>query len=468
MAIRKRSSSLKIVFLEYLFAIALMLVLALVIPYSLFSIGMSTGLYTYANSSEVQAKNMEPKIATTKPFDSKLIPASCTYVYVSVNYIVLQSNMDKSEMENAISYAEGKYSPATPDDCYLSIKREDGICILHYYIGSRYTVGWMNSTLPNINKLLVVVCIANCLVGCFIVTTLFAKHLRKQLQPLMDATQKIKEKDLDFEIRPSGIQEFNHILLSISDMKSELKLSLEQQWRMEQTKKEQTSALAHDIKTPLTIIRGNAELLGDSQLTDEQQKYTNYILKNAARMERYLKMLINLTQVEAGYSVDLQKIDTKRFVKGLEDQANGLATAKQLEVALIQKDLPQEFTADSDLLGRAIMNVVSNAVDYSPEHGKISISAEAVGKHMIFCIVDSGKGFSQEDLKNATSQFYMGDKNRSADTHFGIGLSITDAIIKLHHGSLKVENSTETGGGRVTIKIPLQVKTTSMTEMRRI
>ena len=224
----------------------------------------------------------------------------------------------------------------------------------------------------------------------------------------MDATQKIKEQDLDFEIRPSEIQEFNHILLSISDMKSELKLSLEQQWRMEQTKREQTSALAHDIKTPLTIIRGNTELLRDSQLTDEQQKYTNYILRNADRMEQYLKMLIHLTQAEAGYSADLQKIDTKQFVKGLEDQANGLATAKQLEVNLSQRNLPQEFTADSDLLGRAIMNVVSNAVDYSPEHGKISISAEAVGKHMVFCIADNGKGFSQEDLKTCNITILYG------------------------------------------------------------
>lgn len=455
MAIRKRSPSLKIVFLEYLFAMALTLMLALVIPYSLLSIGMRAGLYTYANSSEVQAKNMESKIAAAKPFDSKLIPASCTYVYVSEDHTVLQSNMEKAEMKNAISFTEGKYSPATPDDCYLSIKREDGTCILHYYIGSRYTVDWMDRDLPSIDKLFIFVYIVNCLAGCGIVTTLFARRLKQQLQPLMDATQKIKEQDLDFEIHPSKIQEFNRILLSISDMKSELKLSLEQQWRMEQTKKEQTAALTHDIKTPLTIIRGNAELLRDSQLTDEQQRYANYILKNADRMEQYLKMLIHLTQAEAGYSADLQKVDTKQFVKGLEDQANGLATAKQLEVNLSQRNLPQEFTADSNLLGRAIMNVISNAADYCPEHGKISISAEAAGKHMIFCIVDSGKGFSQEGLKQATAQFYMGDKSRSADTHFGIGLFITDAIIKLHHGSLKIENSAETGGGKVTVEIPM-------------
>lgn len=455
MVMKKRSLSLRIIFFEYLFAMVLMLALSFLIPYTLFSLGMNTGLYTYANSSEVQAKNMEPKIAAAKPFNSKLVPASCTYVYLSTDYAVLESNMAQQEEKNAVAYAQGKYSPATPDDCHLVIKRDDGVCILHYYIRSRYTVGWMNRYLPSTDVLLIICCIFNCLVGCFIVTALFAKRLKTQLHPLLSATQKIKEQDLDFEVQQSGIKEFNNILLSISDMKSELKHSLEQQWHMEQIKKEQTSALAHDIKTPLTIIKGNAELLHDSNLTEEQQKYTGYILKNADRMERYLKMLIDLTRAETGYSINLRKIKTEPFVKDLMDQINGLAAPKQLQVGFIQRDLPQEFTADSGLLGRAIMNVISNAADYSPEHGKISISAETVGKHIAFCVTDSGKGFSQEDLKQATAQFYMGDKSRGVDTHFGIGLFIADAIIKLHHGSLKIKNSTETGGGKITIKIPL-------------
>lgn len=453
MVMTKRSPSLKIVFLEYLFAMALMLVLALVIPYSLFSIGMSAGLYTYANSSEVQAQNIESKIATAKPFDSKLIPASFTYAYVSENHTVLQSNMENAEMKNAISYAEGKYTPSTPDDCYLSIKREDGTCILHYYIGSRYTVDWMKRYLPNIDKLLIFVYIVNCLVGCFIVTTLFAKRLKKQLRPLLDATQKIKEQDLDFEVKPSEIQEFNHILLSILDMKSELKHSLEQQWRMEQTKKEQTSALAHDIKTPLTIIRGNAELLIDSKLTDEQQEYTNYILRNANRMEQYLKMLIDLTRAEVGYSLQLENANMRTFLDDLYSQINALALVKQLKTEFGENDLPDIINLDISLMQRAIINIISNAVDYSPKHGMICFYTSANKNKIRFTITDSGKGFSPEDLKNATKQFYQSDSSRSSKLHYGMGLFIADSIVKQHGGALLLANSPVTGGGMVTIEI---------------
>ncbi|MGI6110198.1 MAG: sensor histidine kinase [Eubacteriaceae bacterium] len=455
MVMKKRLLSLRVIFFEYLFFMALMLTLALLVPYTFFCLGLNTGLYTSANSSEVEARNMEPKIVTANPFNSALVPASCTYVYVSPDFDVLQSNMAQQEKDNAIAYAQEKYTPTSSDDCYLVINRDDGVCILHYYIRSRYTIDWMNRYLPNTDVLLIICCIFNCLVGCFIVTTLFAKRLKTQLHPLLSATEKIKDQDLDFDVQESGIKEFNNVLLSISDMKSELKHSLEEQWRMEQTKQEQTSALAHDIKTPLTVIRGNAELLHDTNLTEEQQKYTGYILKNTDRMERYLRILIDLTRSETGYSINLQNIQIKPFVKDLIDQINGLAAPKQLQVGFMQRDLPQEFTADPGLLVRAIMNVISNAADYSPEHGKISISIEAVDKQITFCVTDSGKGFSQEDLKQATAQFYMGDKSRGVDTHFGIGLYITDVIIKLHHGSLKIENSTETGGGRVTISIPL-------------
>lgn len=462
MGIKRRHTSLRIIFFQYLAAMVAALILAIVIPYTFFSIGMNTGLYTYANSSEMQAKEMKSKIASTKKFDRSLIPPSCSYVFLSKSFIVIENNMDKNDLKNAIAYGKGQYNSSSPANCYLSIKRNDGICILHYYIGSRYTIEWMNRYIPNPDRLLIIISILNSLLACFIVTTLFARHLKKQLKPLMEATEKIKEQDLDFEIQSSGIEEFNNVLLSISDMKSELKYSLEQQWSMEQTKKQQTSALAHDIKTPLTIIHGNAELLRDSKLTEEQQEYAGYILKNANRMEQYLKMLINLTQAEAGYLADFHKINMKQFIKELEDQVKGLAVVKKLEINFSQRELPEEFTADANLIQRAIMNVISNAAEYSPERGKIIIFIEVIRNCIRFCITDGGKGFSPLDLKQATTQFYMGDKSRGLKAHFGIGLYITETIVRMHKGTLSIGNSTATGGGQVTIEIPIDFKSVEL------
>lgn len=455
MVMKKRSRSLKLIFLEYLFTMAAALAVSFLVPFLIDMAVVNTGFFSYANSGEAAAKSVESIISSSDKFDSSLVPPSTTYAYLSTNFTVLKSNMNNAELENAINVAKGEYNSSSIDDCYLTIKRKDGTCILHYYVRSQYRDKWLNGRLPSPDQIMEILIILNGLFSIFICSTLFAKRLNKELKPLLNATQKISEQDLDFEVQSSGIKEFNHILAAISEMKSQLKSSLEQQWHMEQTKKEQTSALAHDIKTPLTIIRGNAELLRDSKIPQEQQEYTEYILKNTDRMEQYLKMLIDLTRADAGYSANLQKIPTEDFVNELMAQTKGLALAKQLDVELISKKLSKMFIADPILLERAIMNVVSNSADFCPEYGKIIISVETSENHIHFCVTDNGKGFSQEDLEHATSQFYMGDKSRSAKVHFGIGLYIVETIVKLHHGVLHLANSPETGGGQVTIEIPI-------------
>ncbi len=455
MAVKRHEHSLKLVFLQYLLATALALVLAVVIPFTLFSLGAQAGLYNYANSSEIQAKNAQPKIAAAVPFDSKLVPPSCTYVLLSQSHTVLQSNMKKDEIQNAVGYLEGTYAPARPDDCFLVIKRGDGVCILHYQIGSHYNIEWMRRTLPLPDKFLTVLSTINCLLGCVIVIALFVRKLKRHLNPLLEATQKIREQDLDFEVQYSGIKEFNHILLSISEMKSELSQSLEKQWRMEQARREQTSALAHDIRTPLTIIRGNAELLGNSELAEKQQEYVLHILKNSKRMEQYLSTLISLAKMESGSFLHPVKIQTERFVKDLAEQTQGLAETKQIQIEFRYGNLPDDFVADIDLLSRAVVNVVSNAVEYAPEYGKIKMTVESGGGLLRFQVCDNGKGFSPEDLKQAAAQFYMGEKSRSSKNHFGMGLFIAKSVAEQHGGTLSVANSKETGGGMVTVEIPI-------------
>ena len=174
-------------------------------------------------------------------------------------------------------------------------------------------------------------------------------------------------------------------------------------------------------------------------------------------MEQYLTALIDLTKAESGYSIHPGNIQTERFVKELEEQTNGLAAPKQIRVTFSRNNLPDEFTADSDLLERAIVNVVSNAVEYTPEHGTVKISVENTKGLLYFQVSDSGKGFSPEDLKQASEEFYRGDKSRSSKNHFGLGLFIAKSVAKQHGGTLSIANSKETGGGLVTIAIPIKV-----------
>ena len=101
----------------------------------------------------------------------------------------------------------------------------------------------------------------------------FGKKMKEKIQPVMKAVEKIKNQDLEYEVSYCGVKEIDDCLLSINEMRIALKDSLERQWQTEQDKNRQMSALAHDIKTPLTVVRGNAELLSETDLTEEQKNF---------------------------------------------------------------------------------------------------------------------------------------------------------------------------------------------------
>lgn len=170
-------------------------------------------------------------------------------------------------------------------------------------------------------------------------------------------------------------------------------------------------------------------------------------------MEQYLNMLITLTKSNTNYPIHICEIKMQPFLEELQEQARGLALSKQIKIKMTTKNSPAQFKADRGLLLRALLNVLSNAVDYSSELGTIHIRVETNCNFVQFTITDCGKGFSNLDLKQAISQFYMGDASRSQKFHYGIGLYITNSIVKQHHGTLHIANSDITGGGEVMIEL---------------
>lgn len=271
---------------------------------------------------------------------------------------------------------------------------------------------------------------------------------------LQQATKQIQAQDLDFSIQLSGVMEIDQVLHSMDKMKETLKTSLQKQWNLEKSRREQISALAHDVKTPLTIVRGNVELLSETDQSEEQKNYTDYIAESTRQMEQYIKTLIEISKAETVATLQAETIDTDYYVTKVKDQVKALAAVKKTSVAFAAYNLPKTLYADPVLLERAIMNVASNAVDQAPENSEIRLTVESVEECIRFSIVDEGPGFSHEGLKQAAEQFYMGDSSRRLSGHYGMGLYITKSIVNLHGGQLIIANSTQTGGGQVSIEIP--------------
>lgn len=455
MGISKKVPTFRRIFFRYLLTLIISFIVFLAVYFELIFLLIKFNLFLPANYSEGLAAASKSQIESAQSITESMIPKGCKFVVFDKNYKVIKTDLNSKELDEAKKYVlKQGYNNHGGTKQYYSIPRKDGVCILQYYILMRYSSDILNNTLPNPQGMMVLMLILLSITIIFVISTLYAKKIKRQLNPLLEVVEKIKEKDLDFEAGYSKIKEFNDVLLSLSDMKEELKKSLSEKWTIEQAKREQISALAHDIKTPLAVIKGNAELLIDSPLNEDQQEYTNFIHKNANQIEKYIKLLIELSKSEKGFQIHLKKVDTKEFINSIHNQLNTLACMKKLQVEFKEEGLPKEINIDYSLMYRAIMNIISNAIDYSKEDSKIYFKAEYLQNNIYFTITDSGKGFSEKDIKFAITQFYTGDKGRNSKTHYGMGLYIADSIVKQHGGELYIGNSPITGGGRVVIKVP--------------
>ena len=450
----KKPSSLKTAFWRFLFMLLGGLFGAVAVPFLLVTVSTTLGLTTYGDYSEIRANELVPILAATPDLSDVQIPMGIEYALLDKNYQLIETTLDETELEQAMRYATTGASDQNLQKRYLLVTRENEYIVLQYYIGAQYTNEWMNKYLPSPDMLLIVLIAAGGIFVCLFLTTRFAKKLRLQLVPLFEATSEVAKQNLDFEVGHSNIKEFEDVLISFSHMKESLKASLEQQWKAEQMQKEQIAALAHDLKTPLTVIQGNADLISETELDEEQRLYAEYISSSSEQMQLYIRTLIDISRAATGYQLHMEDIDLPAYIKQLREQIDALCQTKKIGLQVEIEHLPAVLSVDKLLLERAIMNVVNNALDYSPQDSPILISMTGDKGSLTISVTDAGPGFSQEDLLHAEEQFYMADRSRSSNLHFGMGLFITKSIVQQHDGQLILSNSEITGGAQVTISIP--------------
>lgn len=451
----KKKPTLKILFRQFAIFLIVVLAAAIIVPFALESLAVNAGLATRANQSELQVKEIIPTLTIAPDITKVVIPQGCGYLILDKNFNELYSNMDDDEKEIALLYAKGEYIEYATGRQFALVVRENEFCVLRYYIDSQFTVSWLPDFFPSPDTLTFILMGVNSLLVIIVLTARFAKNLRTQLTPLFEATTEVAKQNLDFEVGHSKIKEFEDVLASFSDMKDNLKISLERQWKTEQTQKDQIVALAHDLKTPLTVIQGNADLIIETELNEEQRLYAEYISSSSEQMQLYIRTLIDISRAAVGYQLHMVDIDLPAFAEQLRGQIDALCQTKKIGVQMETRHLPDTLSADPLLLERAIMNVVSNALDYSPRDGCVYITIMGVQQNLQISVADAGSGFSQEDLLHAQEQFYMADRSRSSKLHFGMGLFITKSIVQQHNGQLILGNSEKTGGAQVTIKIPI-------------
>jgi len=216
-----------------------------------------------------------------------------------------------------------------------------------------------------------------------------------------------------------------------------------------------TSDASHELKTPLTILRGEIEIALQSQKKPEQyQIILASALEEAERLSNVVETLLELSRADAGQvKMSFQEQNISKLIADISEDAEILAEQKSIWV---EKKIPATVIAnfDSARMHQAILNIVDNAIKYTNEHGKISIELTEDDKYAILKVSDTGIGIPKNQLPYIFDRFYRVDKARSHETRgAGLGLSIVKWIIDVHKGRIDVKSQLLYGTS-FTIKIP--------------
>ena len=456
MELKTKGQSLKHILFKYLLSIGLGLVLSVGLILVFISASYKFEWIFPANYTENLILEKRTDIATSKNFDKSLLPNNTSYLFLSKDEKVVETNMNKNMQDIAFNYHHKGSGYSNANLSFMEIQRSDGYVLVAYNLKPYYKSTWMQKNLPQINILLLILLIIFCLISIVTTTLIWAKKISKELNPLLEASEKIRKQNLDFQVKKSNIQEFNAILDSLEKMKVGLSESLRTNWREEEKKRNQISALSHDIKTPLSIIKGNSELLGETNLTEDQESYLGYIRKNTNRIGKYIETLMLVNKSNQANELNFIEIRAKEFVENIEKLAKEFTSTYKLN--LLEDINYDDYFLIVDLKNfeRAFLNILSNAEEHSPKNSTIELLICSKADELQISIVDQGHGFSSEDLLYATDQFYQGDKSRHSKENYGIGLFVSEQIINMHGGSLILENRTDTMGAKVSILLPVK------------
>lgn len=443
--------------LTYVASLTVLSVISSLLILFLFTLGNRFGVVIPANQAESDLHAVRNDIETSKVFNPDILPDGTSYVFLTRDFKPKKSNMPVNLQEESLLNYQFKNAHGGKYGYFQSFERSDGIVIVNYQLSPRYRNEWMNQHFPNANLLMIGSMIVSILLIFIALTFYYANKLRQQLRPILRATEKISQQDLDFQTSQSTIKEFNQVLSGLDHMRVALRDSLLENWKAEQDKQNQISALTHDLKTPLTVARGNADLLAMTPLDAEQMDLLEHFQKGITQVDSYVKELSELNKTSLTKTLTLEDISVREFIEDIYDQTLSLAQTKQINVVFDKKDIRKEIIGhwDRSLLNRAFMNIVSNAVEHTPSGSQLLLTARVEEDEFKFICLDSGPGFSLESLEKATQLFYQEDKSRQSRNHSGLGLTIANDIIRLHHGGLALSNDNNTHGARVTIILPL-------------
>ncbi|HLE92893.1 MAG TPA: ATP-binding protein [Anaerolineales bacterium] len=281
----------------------------------------------------------------------------------------------------------------------------------------------------------------------------FSRSVIAPVHAMSQATQRIADGRYDERVRVNGSDELAQLALYFNQMAEKLN-------QIESMRRRLIGDVSHELRTPLTAIKGSMEGLMDGVLPATDETFQQ-VHAEADRLNRLVDDLQELSRVEArAYQLDIRPLDVSTLARTVTKRLAPHAESKRISLDLdLAPGLPH-ILADEDRTVQVLTNLTGNALQYTPEGGRITISAKQVGNEVQIAVRDTGIGIPPEHLANIFDRFYRVDKSRSRQSGggSGIGLTIARAIVEAHGGRIWVESAEDGNGSTFTFTLPIVEK----------
>lgn len=262
----------------------------------------------------------------------------------------------------------------------------------------------------------------------------YRNKLKIPLAELQAASEKISNNDLDFSIEYDSKDELGQLCTSFEIMRTTLVDNFSEMWRQVEERGRLNAAFAHDLRTPLTVLKGYNEMLQTSEHTGTRE-IAAAMEKHISRMETYVSSMSKLHRIE-DTQPECKPVSLQPFLSSLYESAKIVCTQNGKMLRLQNEVSVSQLSLDSSFIAQVCNNLLSNAIRYA--RTTVTLSFALQDNIFLLSVSDDGKGFDKNSLYKVTAPYFTEETDHSE--HFGLGLYICKLLCEHHGGYLKIDN----------------------------
>lgn len=284
--------------------------------------------------------------------------------------------------------------------------------------------------------------------AAMVLGVVLARSMTKPLRELTSGARAVAAGELDIQVPVRSSDELGELAVAFNQMNADLATARDRRRQL-------TADVAHELRTPLSVILGHSEGIRDSVLEASEENLA-VIYEEALRLERLVEDLRILSLVESGeLSLELGEYDPAALMEKTAASYRALAREKDIDLEVSSSGELPDIRIDIDRMGQVLGNLISNAVRHTPEGGSILMAAYARDGGIEIQVKDNGPGIDPEDLPHVFERFYRGDKSRQRDgAGSGLGLAIAKSLTEAQGGTIRAES--EPGRGTtLAVEFPI-------------